>query len=96
MVNVEGLKFICVGTVNSAIQTGAIQVSESTKDLLTIPDNWELKDTHESFITQELKLLMENKVIFFQIEFTVVDINKISKINIVKDKHKRICYQKES
>ena len=95
MVNIEGLKFICVGTINSATISGAINVSESVKDLLTNPDNWELKDTYESLITQEVKLLMENTFMFFQIEFTVVDVNKISKINIVQDKYKRIKYNSE-
>ena len=96
MVNVEGLRFICVGTVNSLVKSGGIKVSDSVKDLLNLPENWELKDTHESFITQEVKLLMENKVVFFQIEYTVTNVNQISAINVIQDEHKRICYHKES
>ena len=97
MINIDGLKNICIGTVNQIYSQQGLEVSESELQSLQNPDYWILEDQTESFITQELKLLMSNTNVFFQIEFIVVEVSSgpgISRINVIHDPTKQICYLK--
>ena len=95
MVNVDGLKYICVGTIQTLIEQGGIKTSESNKHILLNPMFWDLEDTYECIFTDSIKYLMHNTGTFFQIEFDTTPDEKISGINVIQDEAKRICYQKE-
>lgn len=86
----EQLKQVVIGVAGQLAYSETFKISDSEKEEMLNPENWEFKGANSSLIIlNEMKYLFEYNKFFIQIQLTVIN-NVITRIDTITNPNNKI------